>query len=231
MINRPPLRSAVFLDRDGVINGMVYNPEFGLIDSPQNPGEFRLLPGVPEAIRRINEAGFLAIVVSNQPGIAKGKCTSKILDEVTQKMHADISAEGGHLDAVYYCLHHPDAVIREYRVLCGCRKPKPGLLQTAAERFGIDLSTSFMVGDGLTDVLAGRAAGCRTVLLGEYRCDSCRLMTELEIRPDVICRSLAIAVTTICHEPFASRTIGPGAAPARDPLRADEAIASSHSRS
>jgi len=187
----------VFLDRDGSINGMVYNPEFGLVDSPQNPDQFRLLPGVPEAIRLINQMGFLAVVVSNQPGIAKGKYTSAILEAMTEKMHRLLAENGAHLDAVYYCLHHPEAVLEEYRVICDCRKPGPGLLQKAATELNIDLRASYMIGDGLTDVLAGKAVGCTTIFLGNRKCETCGMMEELNAWPDFQAANLLEAVRLI----------------------------------
>jgi D-glycero-D-manno-heptose 1,7-bisphosphate phosphatase len=187
----------VFLDRDGTINGMVYNPEFGLVDSPQNPDQFQLLPGVGESIRLVNEMGFLAVAVSNQPGIAKGKCTPAVLEAMTAKMHHQLSGSGARLDAVYYCLHHPEAELEEYRLICDCRKPKSGLLRRAAEELGIDLEASYMIGDGLTDVLAGKAAGCTTIFLGNRKCEICGKMEELGAWPDFIVPSLLEAVTVI----------------------------------
>ena len=191
------LHRAVFLDRDGSINGMIYNPEFGLVDSPQNADQFQLLPGVQEAIRLINEMGFLAIVVSNQPGIAKGKCTPAILEAVTAKMQRQLAEGGARLDAVYYCLHHPEAVLEEYRVVCNCRKPRPGLLQKAAMQLGIDLGASYVIGDGLTDVQAGKAAGCKTVFLGNRKCEICRMVDEFDARPDSLAPNLLEAVRLI----------------------------------
>jgi D,D-heptose 1,7-bisphosphate phosphatase len=193
----PALRRAVFLDRDGSINSMVYNSEFGLVDSPQNADQFQLLPSAPEAIRLINEMSLLAVVVSNQPGIAKGKCTPDDLEAITQKMHRELAAGGGRLDAVYYCLHHPEALLEEYRVICDCRKPKPGLLQRAAEELGIDLGTSYMVGDGLTDVLAGKAVGCITIFLGNHKCELCSVIETLGAKPNFIAPSLWEAVRLI----------------------------------
>src|SRR6266571_8902579 len=101
-------RRAVFLDRDGVINAYAYNQEFGTVDSPANPDEFALLRGAAEAIAQLNKAGLLAIVVSNQPGIAKGRFTPKLLEAMTDKMKRLVSGAGGRLDAVYYCPHHPE---------------------------------------------------------------------------------------------------------------------------
>ncbi len=153
------MQRAVFLDRDGTLNAMVYNPDFGLVDSPANPLEFTLLPGACAAIRRINQAGMLAVVVSNQPGVAKGKFTPAILMQITQKMHGELQHNGAKLDAVYYCLHHPEAALDDLRLTCECRKPKPGLLLRAAQELDIDLARSFMVGDGITDIQAGRKRG------------------------------------------------------------------------
>jgi D-glycero-D-manno-heptose 1,7-bisphosphate phosphatase len=188
---------AVFLDRDGVINRMVYHTEFGLVDSPQNPGEFELLPGAAEAIRRLNELGLLSVIASNQPGIAKGKTTPALLDAVTAKMHAELAKGGAHLDAVYYCLHHPQALLTEHRVSCDCRKPESGLLLRAAREHAIDLRTSFMIGDGLTDVLAGRAAGCTTLFLGDRKCEVCCLMEERGARPDYVLPNLTAAIELV----------------------------------
>ena len=193
-------RRAVFLDRDGVINRMVYDPELGLVDSPQNADQFHLLPGVVDAIRSINEVGFLAVVVSNQPGIAKGKCTFAILEAVSEKMHRQLFDGGARLDAVYYCLHHPEALLEDYRINCDCRKPKPGLLQKAATELGIHLAASYMIGDGLTDVLAGKAAGCTSIFLGNLKCDICALMDERGARPDFQARDLPEAVDLICRD-------------------------------
>jgi len=183
-------RRAVFLDRDGTINRMVYHAEFGLIDSPQNPNEFELLPRVGEAIRLLNELGLLIIVASNQPGIAKEKYTSQILEAIDQKMRAELAKRGAHLDAVYYCLHHPQAAIEKYRVNCECRKPEPGLLLKASRDFSIDLKASYMIGDGLTDIQAGKAVGCKTIFLGRLKCYACCLMDDLGAKPDFVVSDL-----------------------------------------
>jgi len=191
------MNKAVFLDRDGVINAMVYHPDYGIIDSPNNPDEFKLLPGVGEAVRRINEMGFLALVVSNQPGVGKGKFTLKILETVDKKMKEKLAQYGAHLDKIYYCLDHPEAVIKEYKKNSPYRKPEPGLLLKAAEEFKIDLSSSYMIGDGLTDVQAGKRAGCKTIFLGREKCDVCKLMQDLQVKPNFIVPNLPEAVKLI----------------------------------
>ena len=191
------MNKAVFLDRDGVINAVVYNPEHGIVDSPTNPDQFKLLTGVGKAIKRIKEMGFLAVVVSNQPGIAKGKFTLKILEAIDKKMKEKLARCGARLDRIYYCLDHPETVKEEYRKNCPCRKPNPGLLLKAAEELKIDLVSSYMIGDGLTDVQAGKRAGCKTILLGRLKCDICKRMEDLDAKPDFIASNLSQAVKLI----------------------------------
>lgn len=188
---------AVFLDRDGTLNAMVYNADFGLVDSPANPDEFTLLPGVCDAIRLINQMGLLAIVVSNQPGIAKGKLTPRLIDQTTHKMLRLVGQAGARLDGVYYCLHHPEASVPEYRVKCDCRKPRPGLLIQAAQEWEIDLQHSFMVGDGITDVVAGHRAGCTTFFLNSCKCYHCEELEKYDVRPCYTVKNLTVAVHTI----------------------------------
>ena len=152
---------AVFLDRDGTINKYV-----GFLRKPE---EFELLNGVAEAIRRINQSGYLAIVVTNQPVIARGEVTWEGLDEIHRKMETLLGQEGAYLDDIFVCPHHPDRGFPgerlEYKMDCDCRKPKPGMLRKAAEKYNIDLAESWMIGDSQRDVVAGMAAGCQTVLL------------------------------------------------------------------
>jgi len=188
---------AVFLDRDGVVNELVYFPEIGVIDSPLNPNQFRLLPDVAKAIRDLNELGFKIVIISNQPGIAKGKMNEKLFEEIRMKMRKELEREGAHLDAEYYCLHHPDAVKEEYRVICECRKPRPGLFLRASSKLSLDLSRSFSIGDSLIDVKAGKAAGCATIFIGSLKCDVCRLMEQENARPDFLVGSLVQATGII----------------------------------
>jgi D-glycero-D-manno-heptose 1,7-bisphosphate phosphatase len=154
-------QKAVFLDRDGTINrydGFLTNPD-----------RFTLLPGAAEAIKRINHSGYLAIVITNQPVIARGETTWQQLDEIHRKMETLLGREGAYLDGIYVCPHHPDSgfmgELIQYKVECDCRKPKPGLLLQAAKDYNIDLRASYMVGDSWIDAKAGLAAGTTAVLL------------------------------------------------------------------
>ena len=156
-------QKAIFLDRDGTINKYV-----GYLRTPE---QFELLEGTGEAIRKINLSGYLAIVVTNQPVIARGEVSVDGLQEIHNKMETMLGKEGAYLDGVYYCPHHPDkgfaGEVEELKIVCECRKPKAGLLLQAAKDFNIDLSQSWMIGDSENDVLAGKNAGCKTALIGE----------------------------------------------------------------
>ena len=156
-------QKAVFLDRDGTINKYV-----GFL---RDINQFELIDGVAEAIRKINASGYLCIVVTNQPVIARGEVTVAELEEIHNKMETLLGLEGAYVDGIYYCPHHPhkgyEGEVPELKIDCDCRKPKPGMLLKAAEEFNIDLENSWMVGDGENDVKAGIAAGCRTALISE----------------------------------------------------------------
>lgn len=154
-------QKAIFLDRDGTINKYV-----GFL---RNIDEFELIDGVAEAIRKINESGYLAIVVTNQPVIARGEVSFEELGVIHNKMETLLGKEGAYLDAIYFCPHHPNKGYEgerpELKFDCDCRKPKPGMLLKAAQDFNIDLAQSWMIGDGENDVKAGQNVGCKTVLL------------------------------------------------------------------
>lgn len=154
---------AVFVDRDGVINELVSSSEGP--DSPRSVEEFKLLAGVGGAIRRLNELGLPVVLISNQPGAAKGKYPARNLQAITERMKAALAEENATLQGIYYCMHHPQATVAEYRQACECRKPKSGLLIQAGRDLGLDLTGSYMVGDQPRDMIAGRSVGCTTVLV------------------------------------------------------------------
>ena len=150
-------QKAIFLDRDGTINKYV-----GFLTSHE---QFELIPGITDIIRLINESGYLAIVVTNQPIIARGECSWDELQKIHEKMGTELGKQGAFLDAIYICPHHPDKGFEgeriEYKVNCSCRKPNAGLLFQAARDFNIDLSESYMIGDSDRDIQAGNNAGCK----------------------------------------------------------------------
>jgi len=154
-------QKCVFLDRDGTINK--FN---NFITKPEN---FELIEGASEAIKKINSRGYLAIVITNQPVIARGETDFETLDLIHMKMETELGKHGAYIDDLFYCPHHPDKGFPgerpEYKIECDCRKPKPGLILKAAKKYNIDLSRSYMVGDDTRDVNAGKNAGCIPVFL------------------------------------------------------------------
>lgn len=157
-------QKAIFLDRDGTINKYV-----GFL---KNIEEFELIDGVGEAIKMINDSGYLAIVVTNQPVIARGEITYMELKEIHNKMETLLGMQGAYIDDLFFCPHHPDkgfeGEIKELKINCECRKPKPGLLKKAAKKYNIDLGQSWMIGDSYSDIEAGRQAGCHYALLSDH---------------------------------------------------------------
>lgn len=155
-------QKAIFLDRDGTINKYV-----GFL---RNINEFELLDGAADAIKKINASGYLAIVITNQPVIARGEVSFEELERIHNKMETLLGKKGAYLDAIYFCPHHPhkgyEGERPELKFDCDCRKPKPGMLLKAAQDFNIDLAQSWMIGDGENDIRAGQNAGCQTAFIG-----------------------------------------------------------------
>jgi len=148
----------VFLDRDGVITQEP--PHYA-----HEVSQLKLIPKTADAIRLLNENGFVVIVTSNQAGIAYGYYQEEDAILFHQAMKENLAQEGAHIDAIYYCPHHPEAKVERYRVDCNCRKPKPGMLIRAEKELNIDLKQSFIVGDKLSDIEAGKRVGCKTIMV------------------------------------------------------------------
>ena len=172
---------AVFLDKDGtLIPNVPYNAD---------PARITLSAGAGEALRRLQDGGYRLFVVSNQSGVARGFFPASALDGVEARLRALLAAEGAALDGVAWCPHHPRGAIPAYAVECDCRKPLPGMLVRLAAAHGVDLGASWMVGDSAADVGAGRAAGCRTVLVGGA--------ASADAAPDAAVADLAAAADAI----------------------------------
>lgn len=188
-------QKAIFLDRDGTINEYV-----GFLRKEE---DFRLIPGVSEAIKKINNSGYLAIVVTNQPVIARGEVTEEGLEEIHKKMETLLGLDGAYIDDIYYCPHHPDkgfeGEIPELKIECDCRKPKTGMLEKAAREHNIDLSSSIMIGDSTLDIKMAENAGMQSVLLktGQKGEDG-----KYEVSPTLIAENLNDAIDDI----FKSKT-------------------------
>jgi D-glycero-D-manno-heptose 1,7-bisphosphate phosphatase len=187
---------AVFLDRDGVINELVPDPVGGVPESPYKPEDVRLVPGAATALDQIARAGFLGVVVSNQPAAAKGTASIADLDAVHERVVELLGAHAGAIAEWRYCRHHPEAVDPALRE-CDCRKPKPGMLLDAARDLEINLPASWMVGDADRDVQAGAAAGCRTILIENPDSEQRRAGSA---EPDARAPTLTAAIPTLAAQ-------------------------------
>ena len=193
---------AAFIDRDGVINELVADGTGGLPESPLHVADVRLVPGAAAALRRLADAGWRLVGVSNQPAAAKGTISLVELHAVHARVIELLAAEGVRFDDFRLCLHHPDGVVPELAGPCDCRKPAPGMLHDAARAGGIDLSVSWMVGDTDADVGAGRAAGVRQVLITHPGSSHKR---GVQAAPDALAADLGEAVDVILgREPLPS---------------------------
>tara|TARA_B100000315_G_scaffold74721_1_gene68422 strand:+ start:2104 stop:2700 length:597 start_codon:yes stop_codon:yes gene_type:complete len=188
------MNKAVFLDRDGVINEIVFHEDVEVLDSPFNIQQVRILEGVFSAVTTFNQLGYKVLVVTNQPGAAKGKVSLARIHEVNQHIVNLASKSGAQIDQVYCCPHHPigtpggdPALIKP----CKCRKPGTGLLLAGIDEHKIDINLSYMVGDSISDIQAGKAVGLTTILVGGLKCDARRKYEENNCLPDSVFQSLA----------------------------------------
>ena len=183
------MNKAVFLDRDGTII-----EDVGYMSSPE---QIQFIPGSIEAIKKLKEAGYKVVVITNQAGIARGLITEDMLQTIDKVLHKWILNAGAHLDGIYYCPHHPEHGVYPYKQVCECRKPHPGLIKRAQKDLNIELSHSFMIGDKATDVAAGKRAGTKTifVMTGRGKNEKERLIEK----PDHIAENLNQAVNWILN--------------------------------
>lgn len=184
-------RPAVFIDRDGTIS-----EEVGYIN---HPSRFRLFPYAASAIKLLNERGWLAVIVTNQAGVARGYFSETMIQTVHDNLQQSLRDGGARVDAIYYCAHHPSVGDPPYRQDCDCRKPKPGLVNRAARDLNIALEQSWMVGDRYSDIELARNAGVHAALVlsgygrGEYESQR----ASWQHQPDLVSENLLAAVTSI----------------------------------
>lgn len=186
---------AAFLDRDGVLNEIVYNDDTELLDSPMTPDELRLIDGAAEAVARLKDAGYYVFIVTNQPAAAKGKTSLGNIFDINKKLKTLIPG----IDDIFVCFHHPKGseYSRERGLIgeCACRKPKTGLINEAVSKYAVDMGASFMAGDSYTDMICARTAGLKSVFIGDLKCDICARLEY--IKPDIVALDLARAVDRI----------------------------------
>ncbi|HSP14823.1 MAG TPA: HAD-IIIA family hydrolase [Thermoanaerobaculia bacterium] len=186
------MKRAIFLDRDGVVDDLVYYPSHEEWESPRNVRDLHMREEAIEPLRKAGDAGWLLFLITNQPSYAKGKSPLEDLQEVHERVLEQLSGRGVKITDSYVCYHHPDSKIAGFGP-CQCRKPSPQFLREAAERYDIDLVSSWMVGDQDSDVVTGINAGCRTALL-KYEHSSGKRGSA---KPDLVCADLAELVRNV----------------------------------
>lgn len=157
---------AIFLDRDGIVIKMHYDRSFGTIDIPLSIKQIIFVPGIFEFLHVAKNLGFLLVLISNQPAVGIKKISLQTHKKIKAYIAKTLQSHGITLDGEYYCLHHPYASISKYKKDCTCRKPKTGFFTQAVKNHDIDLKQSWMIGDGVYDIIAGHNAGCKTILVG-----------------------------------------------------------------
>jgi D-glycero-D-manno-heptose 1,7-bisphosphate phosphatase len=180
-------RPAIFLDRDGTI--------IRHVDLLHKLSDVRLLPGAAKAIQAMNRKGFFTVIISNQPAIARGVASMARINEINDLVIHRLKKKGARVDALYFCPHHPEGVVKEYSVACDCRKPSPGMILAAAEHHNLHLKKSFMIGDSSHDVQAANRAKVKAVLVKTGHGGKDKWQFEGE--PDFVAKNLREAVQFI----------------------------------
>lgn len=190
---------AVFVDRDGVINEIVWNEDIEQLDSPLTKEQFAFLPGAIEGLRKMAQKGYYIFIVTNQPAAAKGKTSLATLYDINTYMIDALAQEGVYVDDIYMCPHYPKLLpmTKETFLIkeCNCRKPKPGLIYRALRKYNIDLTRSYMIGDSCTDIKAGAAVGVQTIFIGDLKCDLCKKLDD--VSPTFIAANLEEAAKVV----------------------------------
>lgn len=161
------MNKAVFLDRDGVINELIFNPQTEEYESPLTEDDLKIAPEIFTLLKKLRDQGFLLLMISNQPNYAKGKATLELLDKIHQRLAKQMVANGIEFTEYFYCYHHPNGIVDGYAGECICRKPKPYFLIEAQKKYDINMKQSWFVGDQDSDVQCGQAAGVKTILINE----------------------------------------------------------------
>jgi D-glycero-D-manno-heptose 1,7-bisphosphate phosphatase len=173
---------ALFLDRDGVLDELVHYPSHDEWEAPRSIGDLRMIDGIAAPLRRLADAGWRLVIVTNQPSYAKGKVTKESLEAVQQAVLDALARDGVAIARSYVCFHHPDAIVPELRVACDCRKPGTRFLHDAERELDVDLARSWMIGDQDSDLACGRAAGCKVALIEHRRSAHKRGAIEPDLR-------------------------------------------------
>ncbi|MFH1227540.1 MAG: HAD-IIIA family hydrolase [Planctomycetota bacterium] len=188
-----PAQKAVFLDRDGVLNKLVFNPATRAYESPHHPKDLFLYSHIAAPLKELIKAGYKLFIVSNQPSYAKGKTTLKAIKQIARKFRVALERDGVRITESFYCYHHPKGIVPKYTKKCACRKPEPFFLLKAQKKYNLSLRNSWMIGDRDSDVDCGLRAGCKTILVKNPRSAD----YQGKIKPDYAAKDLKEAVKFI----------------------------------
>ncbi len=187
------MRRAVFLDRDGVINRLVFNPITGEYESPHFVEDLEIFPYVVDCLDKLQEMGYLLFLVSNQPSYAKGKTTLENIKDIHNKLHQVLISGGVNFTDYFYCYHHPNGIVPKYTGVCQCRKPSPYFLREAERKYNLNMADSWLVGDQDTDILCGQTCRLKTILINE----PCSVLKRGASSPDFRAQNLEEAIKII----------------------------------
>lgn len=185
------------MDRDGVINEMVYVKEHGYVDTPSATKQFKLIKGVTKAVKILKKRGYVIIIISNQPGIAKGYFDKKTFESISKKMNKIFLKFNTAIDGEFYCFHHPNAKLKKFKKRCSCRKPGIGLVKKAVKIYEVDLKKSYVVGDGIVDMKVAKKAGCTGIFVGNVNSSITKLFDDEKAWPKYIANNLLNATNFI----------------------------------
>ncbi len=198
------MNKAFFFDRDGVIDEMAFDAENGTAHPPRQSDQVILAPNIGELLKTTKKLGYLNVIISNQPDIGLGRITKDGFEKIEKTINEKLEKENILIDKAYYCFHHPFAKLNKYRQVCDCRKPKTGLFFQAAKELNIDLKKSWMIGDGVYDIISGHQVGCRTILIvnnvetGYLKVIGEKLKND---KPDFIVKNLKEAISVVENNP------------------------------
>ena len=176
---------------------MIYVKDHGFVDTPSSSQQFKIIKGVTKAISIAKKLGYKIIIISNQPGMAKGYYDKKTFNKIREKMHKEFLRSNVTIDDEFYCFHHPNAKLAEYKKKCSCRKPGIGLIKKASKFHDLDLKRSYFIGDGIVDMITAKNAGCKSIFVGNINLTVTKLFSKENIHPEYIAHDLLDAVSFI----------------------------------
>lgn len=200
------MKKAVFLDRDGVINQLIFNTKTGEYESPHFVDDLVIYPYVAKSLIELKSYGYMLFLISNQPSYAKGKTTFENIKAIHNEIHSCMVGNGIKFDDYFYCYHHPNGTVPEYTFECQCRKPKPFFLQEAGKKYGLDMARSWLIGDQDSDIFCGKAGGVRTILINNEHSSHKRGKSRPDYQTDNLLSAVEL-ITQLSYTKNCSRAL------------------------